>query len=72
MRYLSRIIKSSKVSFVSNTGIDNPVVVKTDDIMAKKVQEALESQEINKIQEDTKVIKSKEEGCEMYECNKLR
>ena len=41
MRYLSRIIKSAQVSLVKEIDVDNPVVVKTDEIIAKLEQEAV-------------------------------
>jgi len=58
MRYLSRIIKSAKVSMCKDMDLDNPVLVKAEDIVAKKVQEIKEnSQDI----EETKVVRSQEE-----------
>lgn len=56
MRCLSRIIKSAKVSLGKEMDIDNPVVVKTDDIIAK-----LEKEAVIRETKEKKEVKSQEE-----------
>lgn len=66
MRYLSRIIKSANVSLVRETEVDNSVVVKTEEIVAKKIQEADQIREKEEVKEEKKIVKSQEEIEAMY------
>lgn len=65
MRYLSRIIKSAKVSIVSDRELNSPVVVKTEEIVAKKIQETEQINENSEIHEE-KIVRSQEEIEAMY------
>jgi flagellar assembly protein FliH len=65
MRYLSRIIKSAKVSIVRDIDLDSPVVVKTEEIVARKIQEA-EQINANSEKKEEKIVRTQEEIEAMY------
>ena len=61
MRYLSKVIKSANVSLGKNTNLDNPVIVKTSDIMEKLEKDIAEKHKIEQKKEEKETIKSQEE-----------